>query len=63
MTCAIPFYEAGTTVGDVLITPLTSMARIMAEHMHGGMTGVNITESNDAVGHYFDVADMCTRTR
>jgi hypothetical protein len=60
MTAAIPDVGAGSTLSDVQITPLTSMAQRMAANMPGGMTPANIARSNAAMGRYFDVSDIIT---
>ena len=56
MTCVIPLMSA--TVSDVQMTPLTSMAQAMAQEMSGGMSSINITVANVAVGAYFLVDDI-----
>lgn len=58
MTAVLPAMTAGATVAGVAITPLTSMAQAMAQHMAGGMTDANIASANAAVGRYFMVADV-----
>lgn len=58
MTCVIPFMSAGSTVNGIHITPLTSMAQMMAQNMTGGMNSQNITAANNAVGNYFMVNDI-----
>jgi len=58
MTTAIPNMPADAGLSGIQITPLTSMAQEMAEHMSGGMTQQNIMQSNSAVGSYFDVGDI-----
>lgn len=58
MTCVIPSMTAGSTLSGIQITPLTSMAQNMAEHMTGGMTAMNITNANNAVGNYYMVNDI-----
>ncbi len=58
MTSAIPFMPAGSTMNNIQITPLTSMAQNMAQNMSGHMTETNITSANNATGHYFDVNDI-----
>jgi hypothetical protein len=58
MTAAIPNMTADTPLNGIEITPLTSMAQRMAEHMSGGMTQANIMQTNSAVGMYFDVSDI-----
>lgn len=58
MTCVIPSMAAGSTVNGIQMTPLTSMAQTMAQGMPGGMTPVNITTANNAVGNYFMVNDI-----
>ena len=39
---------AGATVSGVQMTPLTSMAQSMAQHMSGGMSDANIASANNA---------------
>ena len=56
MTSVIPSMSA--TASDVQMTPLTSMAQVMAQEMSGGMTSANITIANTAVGIYFLVNDI-----
>lgn len=58
MTAVMPAMTAGTALSGVQITPLTSMAQAIAQHMSGGMTDGNIASANSAVGHYFMVADI-----
>lgn len=58
MTSVLPSFTSGEIMNDVHITPLTSMAQVMAQNMPGGMTGENIANSHDAVGMYFDVSDI-----
>jgi len=58
MTAAIPNMTADTALNGIEITPLTSMAQSMAQHMSGGMTQANIMQTNSAVGMYFDVSDI-----
>jgi hypothetical protein len=58
MTAAIPAIAAGSMVENVHITPLTSMAEAMAEHMTGGLSDANITMANGAVSAYFMVDDI-----
>jgi hypothetical protein len=53
MTAVIPAFTAGTTMSGIQITPLTSMAQVLAQHMSGGMTAANIAAANTAMGHYF----------
>ena len=49
---------AGATVSGVQMTPLTSMAQAMAQHMSGGMSDANMASANSAVGSYFMVNDI-----
>ena len=58
MTAVLPTVAANATVSGIQITPLTSMAQTMAQHLSGGMTDANITSANDAVGAYFLVGDI-----
>jgi hypothetical protein len=60
MTTAIPNMPADAGLSGVEITPLTSMAQQMAQHMSGGMTQANIMQANSAVGSYFDISDIMT---
>jgi hypothetical protein len=58
MTAIITSMTAGSTVGGIQMTPLTSMAQAMALGLTGGMTDANITTANAAVGSYFMVNDI-----
>ena len=58
MTAVLPSMTAGQTLSGVQVTPLTTMAQAMAQHMSGGMTDVNITAANTNIGQYFMVADV-----
>lgn len=58
MTSVIPSFSSGEMMDEVHITPLTSMAQVMAQNMPDGMTGENITRAHNAVGMYFDVSDI-----
>ncbi|MGE5319276.1 MAG: hypothetical protein ACM3KD_03770 [Hyphomicrobiaceae bacterium] len=58
MTAVLPTVGANATISGVRITPLTSMAQTMAQHLSGGMTDANITSANAAVGTYFQVGDI-----
>ena len=58
MTAVLPTMAAGATVSGIQMTPLTSMAQTMAQHLAGGMTDANINAANTAVGHYFMVSDI-----
>ena len=58
MTAVLPSVAAGATISDVRMTPLTSMAQTMAQHLSGGMTDANITSANTAIGDYFMVRDI-----
>ncbi len=58
MTSCIPSMTAGATVTGVQVTPLTSMAQMMAQYMSGGMTATNAGAANTAVGNYFLAGDI-----
>jgi hypothetical protein len=58
MTSAIPVFTTGEHMGNIQISPLTSMSQVLAQNMPGGMTGDNITTAHDAVGNYFGVTDI-----
>jgi hypothetical protein len=58
MTAVLPAMSAGSTVSNIQMTPLTSMAQTMAQHLSGGMTDANIATANTAVGRYFMVSDI-----
>lgn len=58
MTAVIANVPAGVATSGVQMTPLTSMAQAMAQHMSGGLTGANIMSANVAVGAYFAVDDI-----
>jgi hypothetical protein len=58
MTAVLPTMAAGTTMSGIQMTPLTSMAQTMAQHLAGGMTDANIIAANTAVGSYFMVNDI-----
>lgn len=58
MTSTMPQAFAGAVMNGVQITPLTSMAQVMAQSMSGGMTAANITAANTATGNYFSVSDI-----
>ena len=60
MTAVLNNIAAGTTLSGIQVTPLTSMAQVMAQDMSGGMTGANITAANAAVGNFFSVDDILT---
>ncbi len=60
MTACIPSFAAGSTATGVQVTPLTSMAQMMAQYMPGGMTAANAGTANGAVGNYFMVGDILT---
>ncbi len=60
MTCVISQMPAGSTESGIQITPLTSMAQMMAQNMPGGMTEANINQANRAMGRYFNVNDILT---
>lgn len=56
MTAVMP--SLSSAGGDLQITPLTSLAQMMAAGMPGGMSAVNISSANAAVGSYFMVTDI-----
>jgi hypothetical protein len=58
MNAMLTSTTAGATVSGIHVTPLTSMAQTMAQHMAGGMSDANITSANGAVGSYFMVNDI-----
>ncbi len=58
MSAAVPSVSSGATITGIQMTPLTSMAQIMAQRMTGGMTAANITTANAAVGAQFMVNDI-----
>ncbi len=58
MTSCVPSVTAGSTTTGVLVTPLTSMAQMMAQYMSGGMTAANAGAANTAVGNYFLAGDI-----
>jgi hypothetical protein len=58
MTSCVPSVTAGSTTTGVQVTPLTSMAQVMAQYMWGGMTAMNAGAANAAVGNYFMAGDI-----
>jgi hypothetical protein len=58
MLTVMPTVAAGTTVSGIHVTPLTTMAQSMAQHMTGGMTDANIAAANSAMGNYFQIGDI-----
>jgi hypothetical protein len=58
MTSCVPSVAAGSTTTGVQVTPLTSMAQMMAQYMSGGMTAANAGAANTAVGSYFMAGDV-----
>jgi hypothetical protein len=58
MTAVLPTMMAGATLSGIQLTPLTSMAQAMAQHLTGGMTDANIATANSAVDQYFMVTDI-----
>jgi hypothetical protein len=58
MTAVLADVAAGSAVSGVQITPVTSMAQAMAEHLSGGMTAANIMTANSALCAYFLVDDI-----
>jgi hypothetical protein len=57
MTAVISSATA-TSMSGIQITPLTSMAQAMAQHMSGGLAETNITAANTAVGTYFMINNI-----
>jgi hypothetical protein len=62
MAACLDATTAGATMTGIQVTPLTSMASARAAAMSGGMTPVNITAANAAVGSYFMVGDILRTT-
>ncbi len=58
MTSCVPAMTAGSSTSGVQVTPLTSMAQMMAQYMPGGMTAANAAAANTAVGNYFMAGDI-----
>lgn len=58
MTAVMPTIMAGAAISGIQVTPVTSMAQTMAQHMSGGMTDTNIAAANTAMGTYFTVNDI-----
>ncbi len=58
MSAVMPSVAAGAQISGVQMTPLTSMAQTMAQHLAGGMTDANIATANASVGNYFMVTDI-----
>jgi hypothetical protein len=58
LTNCVPSVTAGSTTTGVQVTPLTSMAQMMAQYMSGGMTAANAAAANTAVGSYFMAGDI-----
>ncbi len=58
MTALVPGMTAGATLTGIQMTPLTSMAQTLAQHLQGGMTDANATTANMAVGDYYMVNDI-----
>jgi len=58
MTAVLPSVAAGTTIGGIQVTPVTSMAQTRAQQMTGGMTESNVAAANAAMGNYFSVGDI-----
>lgn len=60
LTACVPAVVAGATTSGVQLTPVTSMAQDLAQHMAGGMTDASIAGANAAVGAYFMAGDILT---
>lgn len=58
MTALLPTMTAGAALSGIQMTPLTSMAQTMAQHLAGGMTDANIATATTAVNQYFMVTDI-----
>ena len=58
MTAVVPAVASGATVSGIELTPLTSMAQVIAAHLGGGITDANISIASAAVGQYFMVNDI-----
>ena len=58
MSAVLPSVAAGAIVNGVHMTPVTSMAQTIAQHLSGGMTDANIAAANAALGTYFMVGDI-----
>ncbi|MBW6494786.1 MAG: hypothetical protein K0B16_09585 [Burkholderiaceae bacterium] len=58
MTAALPNVAAGAVVTGVHMTPVTSMAQKIAQHLSGWMTEANVAAANAALGAYFMVSDI-----
>lgn len=58
MTAVMPTIAAGTAISGIQVTPITSMAQTMAQHLAGGMTDANIATANTAMGNYFAISDI-----
>ncbi len=55
---AVVSSSTGSELSGIQITPLTSMAQALAQHMAGGMTAANIAAANTMIGAYFMVSDI-----
>jgi hypothetical protein len=60
MTAVLTSMSAGSTISGIQITPLTSMAQVMAQNMANGMTDTNISTANTGVGSYCNVSNILT---
>ncbi len=58
MSAVLPSVASGAIVNGVQMTPVTSMAQTIAQHLSGGMTDANIAAANAALGTYFMVSDI-----
>lgn len=58
MTLVLPSASLNQGMLGLQITPVTSMAQMLAEHMAGGMSDANIQAANAAMGSYFSVGDI-----
>ena len=58
MTVVIPTVAAGANTSGIQITPITSMAQVLAQQKVGSMTDANISAANTAMSQYFSVNDI-----
>jgi hypothetical protein len=60
MTAVLQNYTTGQNLTGIEITPLTSMAQMMAKYLSGGMTPANIQTANTGLGNYCRVSNILT---
>lgn len=59
MTLVLPSSSVGQGgMSGLQVTPVTSMAQMLALRMSGGMNDANIQAANAAMGSYFSIADI-----